>query len=81
MSETKAPPKLKERLEAICSEMVDKGILFTEAIAQFEKCFIAEYLKHNGANLTRAADGLGLHRNTLAKKVQAYRIRKTAAQR
>ena len=74
-SAPKAPPRLKERLENICAEMVEKGILFSEAVSQFERCFIAEYLTRSDGNLTRAAAGLGLHRNTLAKKIQGYKIR------
>ena len=36
------PPRLKDRLEEICTEMIDKGILFGEAVEQFENCFISE---------------------------------------
>ena len=75
-SAPKSPPRLKERLETICVEMIDKGILFSEAVTQFEKCFIAEFLSRKDGNLTRAAEGLGLHRNTLAKKIHFYKIRK-----
>jgi DNA-binding protein Fis len=69
-------PRLKDRLESICAEMIERGILFSEAVTQFEKCFIAEYLKRSDGNLTRAAAGLSLHRNTLAKKIQVYKLRK-----
>lgn len=81
MSDGKVQPRLKDRLEAICAEMIEKGILFSEALNQFERCFIVEYMSRNDGNLTRAADGLGLHRNTLAKKIQTYKIRKSAGSR
>ena len=48
------PPRLKERLEAMCVEMIDKGILFSEAMGQFEKCFITEVLRRDEGNLVRA---------------------------
>ena len=76
-SAAKGPPRLKERLESLCVEMIDKGILFSEALSHFEKSFITEYLSRNDGNLTRAAEGLGLHRNTLAKKIQLYKIKKS----
>jgi transcriptional regulator with PAS, ATPase and Fis domain len=62
-------PGLKERLETLCRDMIEKGILFSEAMEHFERCFIAEVLRRNGGNLTRTAGNLGIHRNTLSKKV------------
>jgi DNA-binding NtrC family response regulator len=71
MSENEAKsPKLKERLETICKEMVEKGILFPEAMLQFERCFIAEVMRRQGGSLIRAAASLRIHRNTLSKKVK-----------
>lgn len=79
MSDTsqKSPPRLRDRLHALCVEMIDKGILYSEAMNQFERCFIAEYLERRNGNLLRTADGLRMHRNTLAKKIAKYKIRKT----
>jgi DNA-binding NtrC family response regulator len=63
-------PGLKERLETLCKEMVDKGILFPEAMDHFERCFIAEVMHKHQGNLIRSAASLQIHRNTLAKKVK-----------
>ena len=65
---------LKEILEAIIDEMVEKGIFWHEASAQFEKLFVIRALVQNQGNLSRAADTMGVHRNTLTKKVRQYRI-------
>ena len=62
-------PRLKERIETLCREMIEKGILYSEAMENFERCFIAEVMRKNRGNLTRAAASLGIHRNTLAKKI------------
>jgi transcriptional regulator with PAS, ATPase and Fis domain len=74
--EAKPPLRLKERLENICREMVEKGILYSEATEHFERCFISEVLRRNKGNLIRTASALGIHRNTLSKKVNHSKIRK-----
>ena len=75
-SEAKPPLRFKERLENICRDMVEKGILFSEATEHFERCFITEVLRRNNGNLIRTAARLGIHRNTLSKKVNHRRIAK-----
>ena len=72
-SDSRPPTRLKERLEILCKEMVEKGILFPEAMDQFERCFIAEVMRRNGGNLIRTAANLRIHRNTLSKKVKHHR--------
>jgi transcriptional regulator with PAS, ATPase and Fis domain len=69
-SERKPALRLKERIDILCIEMIEKGILFSEAMKQFEKCFIAEVMRRNDGNLIRSAANLGIHRNTLSKKVK-----------
>jgi DNA-binding NtrC family response regulator len=69
-AEIKPPLRLKERLEILCMEMIEKGILFSEAMEQLERCFITEVMRRNDGNLIRTAASLGIHRNTLAKKVK-----------
>lgn len=80
MSETevKPPLRLKERLEILCTEMVERGILYSEAMDQFDRCFIAEVMRRNDGNLIRSAACLGMHRNTLSKKVRELRLRRRA---
>ncbi len=65
--------RLKDRLEALCMEMIDRGILFSEAVEQFEKCFITEVVRRSDHSLVHSAERLGIHRNTLAKKMASYR--------
>ncbi len=72
-SSAKEQPKLKERLESLCIEMIDRGILFPEAREQFEKSFIFEVLRRNDGNIVRAAQKLKIHRNTLANHIRRYK--------
>jgi len=65
---------VKQQLEALVIEMVDRGIRFHEAKREFEKRFIARVLLRHRGNLSRAARDLRMHRNTLGKKVEEYEL-------
>ena len=71
-SEAKRPLRLKERVDNLCTEMIEKGILFSEAMEQFEKSFVTEVMRRNKGNMIRTAAKLGIHRNTLSKKVKHF---------
>lgn len=78
MSDTPRREKvpLKDRLEALCIEMIDRGILFSEAVEQFEKCFITEVVTRSDHSLLHASRRLGIHRNTLSKRLAQYRLKR-----
>jgi Fis family transcriptional regulator, factor for inversion stimulation protein len=65
---------VKQQLDALVSEMIDKGILFGDARREFEKRFIARMLQRHKGNLSRAAKDLRIHRNTLGKKIDEYKL-------
>jgi DNA-binding NtrC family response regulator len=69
---------ISDRLEKLVEEMVDKGVHFDDAIREFEKRFIARVLGHCSGSLTKTADKLGIHRNTLTRKMEEYKIKKRA---
>ncbi len=54
--------------------MVDRGILFDEAVNEFEKKFIKRVLDRSHGNQSRAARLLGIHRNTLSRKIGLYKL-------
>ena len=64
-------PRLKERLESLCAEMIDRGILYSEARERFDRCFVSEVVRRCGGNLVRAAARLEIHRNTLSKRLKS----------
>ena len=68
-----------DRLEKLIEEMVDKGVQFEDAVREFEKRFIARVLNTQDGSLTRTADALGIHRNTLTRKMGEYKIRKRSS--
>ena len=63
---------MKQELESLVAQMIEKGILFQEARREFEKRFIARMLQRHRGNLSKAARDLGIHRNTLGKKIEEY---------
>jgi DNA-binding NtrC family response regulator len=69
---------MREQLERLVDEMVMKGIRYDEAHREFEKKFIMQVLQKADGNLGRAADLLGIHRNTLTRKMSEYRLRRSA---
>jgi len=69
---------ISDRLEKLVEEMVERGVHFEDAVREFEKRFIARVLGHCDGSLTKTADALGMHRNTLTRKMGAYKIRKRA---
>jgi Fis family transcriptional regulator len=69
---------LREQLEHLVHEMVTKGIRYDEAQREFEKKFIIQVLLKADGNLGKAADLLGIHRNTLARKMTEYRLKRSA---
>ena len=70
---------LKEQLERLVDEMVSRGVCFEDARREFEKKFISHVLAKSDGNLCHAADTLGIHRNTLSRKIAEYRLRRQAS--
>ena len=63
---------MKDQLEELVNQMVDRGLLLEEAVAGFEKKFISKALEKNRGNQTKAAKTMGIHRNTLNNKIASY---------
>ncbi len=65
---------LRGVLADVAGEALSAGLLWPEVCQEFEKLFIAEALNRSSGCLQVAAELLGLHRNTLRKKVQQYHL-------
>ena len=65
---------MRDQLEVLIGQMVERGILFDEAVNEFEKRFIRRALDRSRGNQSRAARLLGIHRNTLSRKIELYKI-------
>jgi DNA-binding NtrC family response regulator len=69
---------ISDKLERLVEEMVEKGVRFEDAVREFEKRFIARVLGHCEGSLTKTADALGMHRNTLTRKMGEYKLKRRA---
>ena len=65
---------MKQQLESLIAEMIDKGILFSDARREFEKRFIQRVLQRHKGNLSKAAKDLKIHRNTLGRKIEEFKL-------
>ena len=63
-------------LDRLIDEMVQKGITFSEGSREFERRFISRVLAGAQGNLSKAADVLGIHRNTLSRKIAEHRLKR-----
>ena len=59
-------------MEALIDEMLDGRILLAEAVGEFEKIYIEKALDRNSRHIINTANALGIHRNTLARRVSDY---------
>ena len=69
---------LREELERLVDDLVTRGVRYEDAQREFEKRFIACVLARADGNLCKAAGLLGMHRNTLSRKIAEYRLRRSA---
>ena len=67
---------MRDQLERLVQEMLDRGVLYDDARREFEKVFIARALQRSKGSVGDAADLLGLHRNTVARKMTEYRLKR-----
>ena len=67
---------VRDQLERLVQEMLDRGVLYDDARREFEKVFITRALQRSKGSVGNAADLLGLHRNTVARKMTEYRIKR-----
>jgi DNA-binding NtrC family response regulator len=56
--------------------MLEKGVLYDDARREFEKVFLTRALQRTKGNVGDTAELLGLHRNTVARKMAEYRLKR-----
>jgi DNA-binding NtrC family response regulator len=72
---------IHNRLENLVEEMLEGQILLDEAISEFEKLYIKKALARHKQHLSKTAAVLGIHRNTLSKRVATYEKQEKSSSR
>jgi DNA-binding NtrC family response regulator len=65
---------MKERFDGLIDDLFSGNIFLQEAIEVLEQSMIQRALDLSGGNQCAASKQLGIHRNTLQRKMQAYGI-------
>lgn len=58
---------MKRELDSLVTQMHSAGVSYAEAIRQFKRRYLLEVLAQHKGNQCKAADELGMHRNTLSR--------------
>ena len=66
---------MREQLDSLVQQMLDRGVRYEDARREFEKVFITRALQRSKGSVGEAAELLGIHRNTVARKVSEYKIK------
>lgn len=64
--------QLRQKMEELIEQMLDGRIMLDEAVCEFEKIYIEKAVGRNDGHISQTASKLGIHRNTLSKRVAAY---------
>jgi len=65
---------VKEQLEKIVLHMYRSGIGYSQALREFQTVFILTVLREHKGNQLRAAQKLGMHRNTLRRIIRNFEL-------
>jgi len=58
---------VKRELDILVTQMHSSGVRYEEAVREFKKQYLREVLLANRGNQCKAAEELGMHRNTLSR--------------
>jgi DNA-binding NtrC family response regulator len=65
---------MKETFDALIDHLINAGFFLEQAVEILEKGMIERSLQTTGANQSETAKVLGIHRNTLQRKMLEYKI-------
>jgi len=65
---------VKEEFERLVLQMYRNGLLYSEAVREFQRTFLSTVLREENANQVKAAKRLRIHRNTLRRQIQQLEL-------
>jgi DNA-binding NtrC family response regulator len=66
--------QMKERFDSVIGDMMTAGFFLEQAVEILERCMIERSLHLTNTNQSEAAKLLGIHRNTLQRKMLEHKI-------
>jgi len=66
---------VREQLDSLVQQMLERGVRYEDARREFEKVFITRALQRSNGCVGDAAELLGIHRNTVTRKMMEYKIK------
>ena len=65
---------MKRELDALVTQMHSAGVSYADSIKQFKRRYILEVLAQHKGNQCKAAEELGMHRNTLSRTLSELEL-------
>ena len=65
---------MKQTFDGLVDTLIKGGFFLEEAVEMLEKTFIVRALEHTGGNRSAASKLLGIHRNTLKRKMHDFEL-------
>jgi len=72
---------MKEQFDNLVEHLIGNGFFLEEAVGLLEKTLIGHALARTGGNRSAASKVLGIHRNTLQRKMLEYQMEGRPAKR
>jgi DNA-binding NtrC family response regulator len=66
---------VRRELDSLVTQMHSSGIRYDDAVREFKKQYLREVLVTHGGNQCKAAEELGMHRNTLSRTMADLGLR------
>ena len=65
---------MKDKFEDLVEHLLSKGFFLEEAVEILERTLIVRVLRNTNGNQSAASKQLGIHRNTLQRKMLEYKL-------
>jgi len=72
---------MKQSFDRLVDDLIDKGFFLEQAVEILERTLITRTLERTGGNCSAASKLLGIHRNTLQKKMLDFKLERKPPQR
>ena len=72
---------MKQSFDRLVDDLMDRGFFLEQAVEILERTLIARTLERTGGNRSAASKLLGIHRNTLQRKMLDFKLERKPPQR